>query len=75
MAAGGGVPIVPLVVDESRIVGSRCGPFGPALRLLASGRIEVAPLISGVWPVPNPPEAFALARGREVLKVLLDASA
>lgn len=75
VAAGGGVPIVPTVVDEIRVVGSRCGPFAPALRLLASGRIEVAPLISGVWPLSKAPEAFTFARGREVLKVLLDASA
>ena len=72
IAAGGGIPIVPTVVDEIRVVGSRCGPFAPALRLLASGRIEVAQLISGVWPLSRAPEAFTFASGREVLKVLLD---
>lgn len=72
VAAGGGVPVTPTVVDEIRVVGSRCGPFGPALRLLASGRVEVAQLISGVWPLARAPEAFTFASGREVLKVLLD---
>ena len=74
VAAAAGFPVVPAIVDEIRIVGSRCGPFAPALRLLASGRIEVAPLISGVWPLERAQEAFAFAQGREVLKVLLDAS-
>jgi threonine dehydrogenase-like Zn-dependent dehydrogenase len=74
VAAGAGIPVVPTIVDEIRVVGSRCGPFAPALRLLASGRIEVAPLISGVWPLEKAPEAFVFAQSREVLKVLLDAS-
>lgn len=74
VAAAGGVPVVPTVVDEIRVVGSRCGPFAPALRLLASGQVEVAPLVSGVWPLSKAPEAFAYAQGREVLKVLLDAT-
>ena len=72
VAGTAGVPIVPTVVDEIRVTGSRCGPFAPALRLLESGRVEVAPLISGVWPLVKAPEAFAFAQGREVLKVLLD---
>ena len=71
VAGGGGLPTVPIVVDEIRVVGSRCGPFEPALRLLASGKVEVAHLISGVWPLSKAPEAFSFAQGREVLKVLL----
>jgi threonine dehydrogenase-like Zn-dependent dehydrogenase len=71
VAGGGGVPTVPLIVDEIRVVGSRCGPYSPALRLLASGKIEVAQLVSGVWPLSKAPEAFTFAQGREVLKVLL----
>src|SRR5207247_1112620 len=34
-----------LVVNEVTLVGSRCGPFAPALRLLAEGRVAVQPLI------------------------------
>ncbi len=74
VAGAAGVPVVPAVVDEIRVTGSRCGPFAPALRLLDAGRVEVAPLISGVWPLEKAPEAFAFAQGREVLKVLLDAT-
>lgn len=70
-AGGGGLPTVPVVVDEIRVLGSRCGPFSPALRLLASGKVDVAHLVSGVWPLSKAPEAFSFAQGREVLKVLL----
>ena len=71
-AAGAGVPATPVVVDEIRIVGSRCGDFEPALRLLAEGRVTVAGLVSAIYPLSRGPEAFERARGREVLKVLLD---
>ena len=74
IAGGAGFPVVPTVVDEIRVVGSRCGDLAPALRLLASGRIAVSPLISGVYPLSRAKEAFAFASGRDVLKVLLDAS-
>jgi threonine dehydrogenase-like Zn-dependent dehydrogenase len=67
-----GVPVVPVVVNEITVVGSRCGAFAPALRLLASGRIEVAGLISGIYPLAKAKEALAYAQGRDVLKVLID---
>ena len=35
-----------LVVDEITIVGSRCGPFGPALRLRERAGRPPGPLIS-----------------------------
>tara|TARA_B100001115_G_C15846270_1_gene426557 strand:+ start:1095 stop:1295 length:201 start_codon:yes stop_codon:yes gene_type:complete len=34
-----------LVVDEITLVGSRCGPFAPALEVLASGEVNARPLI------------------------------
>src|SRR5439155_16035624 len=34
-----------VVVRELTLVGSRCGPFAPALRLLVEGRVAVEPLI------------------------------
>ena len=73
-AAAAGFPVVPAVIDEIRVVGSRCGDLAPALRLLASGRVAVSPLVSGVYPLSRAKEAFAFASGRDVLKVLLDAS-
>lgn len=59
-----------LVVDEVQLIGSRCGPFAPALRLLERGLIETEPLIGGRYPLREGLAAFAAAQGR--LKVLLD---
>jgi len=58
----------PIVVDEVTIVGSRCGPFRPAVALLTSGAIQVKPLISRVAELHEYESAFVDAR-RE-LKVL-----
>lgn len=58
-----------LVVDEVALLGSRCGPFAPALRLLERGLVETAPLIYRVYPLADAEQAFAAASGQ--LKVLL----
>jgi alcohol dehydrogenase len=58
----------PIVVDEVTIVGSRCGPFQPAIRLLASGAVQVKPLISRVMTMERHGEAFDEAK--RALKVL-----
>jgi threonine dehydrogenase-like Zn-dependent dehydrogenase len=55
------IALSPLVVDEITIVGSRCGPFDRAIDLLASGRIEVKPLVAGVYPLERFEDAFARA--------------
>ena len=59
----------PVVVDEVTLIGSRCGPFRPALDLLASGAVKVKPLISRVARLDDYESAFAEAR--RALKVLL----
>jgi len=63
-----------LVVDEVSLVGSRCGPFGPALRLLDRGEIAVRPLIADRFPLEEGLAAFHKAGERGALKVLLDIS-
>ena len=60
-----------LVVDEITLIGSRCGPFPPALRLLERKLVEVKPLISAVYPLAEGREAFKKAQEKGVLKVLL----
>ena len=60
-----------LVVDEVTLVGSRCGPFIPALELLRKGQVDVASLISATLPLDEGVRAFQLARKRETVKVLL----
>jgi threonine dehydrogenase-like Zn-dependent dehydrogenase len=61
-----------IVVDEIRLVGSRCGAFPPALDALASGRIPVRKLISKVFPFEEAKEALAESSRPGVFKVLLD---
>jgi threonine dehydrogenase-like Zn-dependent dehydrogenase len=63
-----------VVVDEIRVVGSRCGRFAPALDLLARGAVDVGCLISEVLPLERGVEAMAVAARPGVLKVLLRAS-
>lgn len=60
-----------LVINEITVVGSRCGPFAPALRLLADRKIDVRPLISKVLPFANAVEAFAEAQIGDCFKILL----
>ncbi|MCZ7644167.1 MAG: alcohol dehydrogenase catalytic domain-containing protein [Planctomycetota bacterium] len=59
-----------LVVDEIRLVGSRCGRFAPALRMLAQGRFDVRALIDHRVPFERIVEGFELAAKPGVLKVL-----
>ena len=63
-----------LVVDEITLIGSRCGPFPEALQLLATGNIDVQPLIHGCYPLDDAIFAFEQAQHRGVLKVLLEIS-
>ena len=67
--------LAPIVIDEVRVVGSRCGPFGDALDGLQSGRIKVKPLISERFGLDQAVEALKLTSNQPVLKVLLDVSA
>ncbi len=62
----------PFVVDEVTVVGSRCGPFAPALRHLAQGRLDPRPLIEARYPLRQGVEAFAHAARPGTFKVLLE---
>jgi alcohol dehydrogenase len=62
-----------LVVDEITVIGSRCGPFAPALRLLETGLVDPRPLIAGVYALDDGRAAFERAVSPGVLKVLLRA--
>ncbi|GAB4462118.1 MAG: alcohol dehydrogenase catalytic domain-containing protein [Anaerolineae bacterium] len=62
-----------LVVDEITVIGSRCGPFDAALRLLERNLIDVESLIHATYPLNDGLAAFEHAVAPGVLKVLLDA--
>ena len=61
-----------IVVGEITVIGSRCGPFEPALRLLMADQIDVCSLIDANYPAEKAVEAFAHAGRPGVRKVLLD---
>lgn len=61
-----------LVVDEITLIGSRCGPFNPALELLRTGQVNVLPLIQARYPLTEGLQAFEHAQQRGMLKVLLE---
>lgn len=63
--------LAPIVIDEITVLGSRCGQFGPALRLLKNNRIDFSPLISAVYNADDAIEAFEKNKQKDVLKVLL----
>ncbi|MFQ3534283.1 MAG: alcohol dehydrogenase catalytic domain-containing protein [Aggregatilineales bacterium] len=60
-----------IVIDEIKVVGSRCGPFGAALRLLEKKLIDVEPMIEAVYPLADGLAAFDHSSGSGRLKVLL----
>jgi threonine dehydrogenase-like Zn-dependent dehydrogenase len=63
-----------LVVDEITLIGSRCGPFLPALELLATHQVDVRPLIHSRFTLDEALRAFECAQTKGTLKVLLEMS-
>jgi threonine dehydrogenase-like Zn-dependent dehydrogenase len=64
--------LAPLVINEITVVGSRCGPFQPALEALATGSVDVRSLISERVPLSDAADALRLAAEPGRLKVLIE---
>jgi len=60
-----------IVVNELRLIGSRCGSFPKALDALSSGRLDPTSLVSATYPLKEAMDAFDYAPQPGVLKVLL----
>jgi threonine dehydrogenase-like Zn-dependent dehydrogenase len=60
-----------IVVNEIKLVGSRCGSFKPALQLLEKKLVDPTILIEFSYPLSRGIEAFDLARQSGIFKVLL----
>jgi threonine dehydrogenase-like Zn-dependent dehydrogenase len=60
-----------IVVDEINIIGSRCGPFKPALRLMESRQVDPMVLIANEFKLEDALKAFERAAQAGVLKVLI----
>jgi len=63
--------LAPIVIDEIRVQGSRCGPFPPALRALSQKLVDIHPLISARYTLDEGVAAFECAGQKGVLKVLM----
>jgi threonine dehydrogenase-like Zn-dependent dehydrogenase len=74
VAGAAPVSLSPLVVQEITVVGSRCGSFAPALRALATGSVDVMPLVGGRVPLREAAHGLEMASRPDMLKVLVDAS-
>ena len=62
----------PIVTDEIRVLGSRCGPFPPALRALETGSVDVGSLISHRVALDDAIEGLRKASQPGALKVLIE---
>ena len=71
VATGKELNLAPIVIDEITVLGSRCGQFPPALRLLENNRIDFKPFISGIYNIDDAIEAFEKNREKDTLKILL----
>lgn len=60
-----------MVVKEVRIIGSRCGPFDEAIKLLKNGDIRVEPLLTSTYPLSRGEEAFERSFDRREIKIHL----
>jgi len=67
-----GVDLARLVIDEVTVVGSRCGPFEPAIDAIASGRVEVEDLVEASYPLSEGPRAIEAAMAPGSMKVLIE---
>jgi len=61
-----------VVVDELRILGSRCGPFVRAIEFLERGDLDAAQLVDARYPLARAAQALERSRAPGILKVLLE---
>ena len=65
------VNLTAIVVDEITLIGSRCGPFEPAIRLLANQQVDVESMIQARYPLDEGLAAFERAAMKGTLKVVV----
>jgi alcohol dehydrogenase len=65
------VDLSPVVINELRVVGSRCGDLEGAVRALADHRVDPTPLIAARYSLEDALQAFVHASRPGALKILL----
>ncbi len=71
VASGKELNLAPIVIDEITVLGSRCGQFRPALRILERHALDFSKLITAVYPVEKSLEAFERNKDKASVKVLI----
>lgn len=74
IAASKELNLAPIVINEITILGSRCGRFEPAMRLIASGKIDFSQMISKIYPIEQAIKAFDANNAKDTIKILLKIS-
>lgn len=74
IASHGKIDLTPAIINEVQIIGSRCGPFNPAITALTTGTVKVDELIDKTYPIDKYDEALTYASKPGTLKVLLKIS-
>jgi threonine dehydrogenase-like Zn-dependent dehydrogenase len=74
VAAPHSLSLAPLVINEVTVVGSRCGPFPPALQALTQRSVSVTPLIEKIYALAEGVTAVNHAARPGVRKILVKAS-
>lgn len=72
VAGSSSVDLSPIVVNELRVVGSRCGDIARAVAVLATRSVDPTPLIAHRFPLSRAEEALRRAGEPGVLKVLVE---
>lgn len=75
VAAKLNIDFAPVVINEIRVIGSRCGDLGAAIDALAANKVDPLPLVEARYPLSRADEAFAHAGKKGALKVLVDVEA
>jgi len=71
IATGKELNLAPIVINEITVLGSRCGQFAPALRLLENQRIDFKPFISKIYSIDDAIEGFDANRAKDTIKILI----
>ncbi|NUP09290.1 MAG: alcohol dehydrogenase catalytic domain-containing protein [Polyangiaceae bacterium] len=66
------IDLSPLVIDEIRLVGSRCGDMHRAVDVLTRRQVDPLPLVEARYPLDEAADAIAHAGRKGSMKVLVD---
>lgn len=64
--------LAPIVINEIRLVGSRCGPFSTALSAIAGGDVDLDGLITDRFSLDAGKAAFERATAKDSFKVVFE---